>query len=91
LQNLRPSIPARWGLTEPLASISRMIRECWHKDPRARPSMLRIKKNLQNLNPENSPEIMQKFAKIHKMGGGGQHGGSSTVPMMISHVGPYSS
>jgi hypothetical protein len=53
--------------------------------------MLRIKKNLQNLNPENSPEIMQKFAKIHKMGGGGQHGGSSTVPMMISHVGPYSS
>lgn len=45
----RPSIPNRWCGDEVLSSIAKIISECWHPNPAARLTSLRVKKSLAKL------------------------------------------
>ena len=51
LDKKRPRIPAKWssGQNNFFAGLSSIMRECWHEKPDVRHSMLRIKKNLSEL------------------------------------------
>lgn len=42
----RPELPLESGRLEPLATLGRIMAECWYTDPRARLAALRIKKSL---------------------------------------------
>ena len=49
-QKLRPTIPKRW-VNHPL---NLLIKECWSHEPKARPTMLNMKKRLKKLEFDNS-------------------------------------
>ena len=51
LDKKRPKIPVKWssGQNNFFAGLSNIMRECWHEKPDVRHSMLRIKKNLSEL------------------------------------------
>uniref|UniRef100_T1JMB2 receptor protein serine/threonine kinase n=1 Tax=Strigamia maritima TaxID=126957 RepID=T1JMB2_STRMM len=42
----RPAIPNRWSSHQTLTSIVKLMKECWHQNPSARLTSLRIKKTL---------------------------------------------
>lgn len=42
----RPAVAREWTEREPLATLSALLPECWHRDPRARLTALRVKKSL---------------------------------------------
>jgi bone morphogenetic protein receptor type-1B len=48
-KNLRPSIPTRWDIDEPLCYISKLMKECWMQNPKSRVNMMFVKKNLQQI------------------------------------------
>ncbi|XP_037909941.1 activin receptor type-1 isoform X1 [Hermetia illucens] len=50
----RPSIPNRWTSDPLLAGMSKLMRECWHKNPNVRLPALRIKKTLDKLSLSNN-------------------------------------
>ncbi|KAL3854908.1 hypothetical protein ACJMK2_014143 [Sinanodonta woodiana] len=45
----RPTLPNRWVSDPILNQLSRVIRECWNQNPKARLPMLRVKKTLSTL------------------------------------------
>merc|ERR1719270_2623056 len=45
-KKMRPSIPNRWQSSEPLRSLSMLMKDCWYENPDARLTTLRIKKTL---------------------------------------------
>ncbi|XP_060530450.1 activin receptor type-1 [Cylas formicarius] len=45
----RPSLPNRWTSDPVLSEMSKLMRECWHQNPGARLSALRIKKTVLKL------------------------------------------
>ncbi|XP_055374629.1 activin receptor type-1 isoform X2 [Condylostylus longicornis] len=47
--NYRPCIPNRWSSDMLLATLSKLMRECWHQNPNVRLPALRIKKTLLKL------------------------------------------
>lgn len=52
VKNIRPSIPSRWQNDDYLAIMSKVMQECWSRNPSARLSALRVKKSLNKLNSE---------------------------------------
>ena len=45
----RPDVPARWLSTELLRGLTKLMSECWHRDPGVRLTALRVKKSLTKL------------------------------------------
>jgi len=45
----RPDVPARWHSTELLRGLTKLMSECWHRDPSVRLTALRVKKSLTKL------------------------------------------
>ncbi|XP_043939750.1 activin receptor type-1-like [Protopterus annectens] len=58
----RPHIPNRWTSDATLATLVRIMRECWFQNPSARLTALRVKKTLSKLNYSEA-EIKQDFYK----------------------------
>lgn len=48
-RGFRPPIPARWQTDDTLATISKIMQECWHANPSVRLTALRVKKTLGRL------------------------------------------
>jgi len=42
----RPELPLETSVVEPIASLARIMSECWYAEPKARLPALRIKKSL---------------------------------------------
>ena len=42
-------VPARWHSTALLRGLTKLMAECWHRDPGARLTALRVKKSLTKL------------------------------------------
>ena len=42
-------MPARWHSTELLRGLTKLMAECWHRDPGVRLTALRVKKSLTKL------------------------------------------
>ncbi|XP_052234711.1 activin receptor type-1-like isoform X2 [Dreissena polymorpha] len=49
VEHQRPILPNRWASDSILAPLSRVIRECWNQKPKARLTVLRLKKTLRKL------------------------------------------
>ncbi|XP_038060789.1 bone morphogenetic protein receptor type-1B-like [Patiria miniata] len=49
----RPDIPNRWSGDDSLLSIARVMTQCWHPNPAARLTMLRVKKTLAKMQEED--------------------------------------
>uniref|UniRef100_T1IKD1 Serine/threonine-protein kinase receptor n=1 Tax=Strigamia maritima TaxID=126957 RepID=T1IKD1_STRMM len=49
IKKIRPSIPNRWYCNEQLLTMSKLMQECWHENPEARLTALRVKKTLRKL------------------------------------------
>ncbi|XP_033644308.1 bone morphogenetic protein receptor type-1B-like, partial [Asterias rubens] len=49
----RPDIPNRWSGDDSLLSIARVMTQCWHPNPAARLTMLRVKKTLVKMQDED--------------------------------------
>lgn len=45
----RPDVPARWHTTALLRGLTKLMAECWHRDPGVRLTALRVKKSLTKL------------------------------------------
>ncbi|XP_071829493.1 bone morphogenetic protein receptor type-1B-like [Apostichopus japonicus] len=56
LERKRPSIPNRWCGDEVLSAVAKIISECWHPNPAARLTSLRVKKSLAKLQ-ENAHKV----------------------------------
>ncbi|XP_067125600.1 activin receptor type-1 isoform X2 [Centruroides vittatus] len=50
----RPTIPNRWAFDPTLNAMSRLMKECWHPNPSARLTALRIKKTLIKISSADS-------------------------------------
>lgn len=53
VMGFRPPIPARWQEDDVLATISKIMQECWHPNPNVRLTALRVKKTLGRLDADN--------------------------------------
>ncbi|XP_067265515.1 activin receptor type-1C isoform X3 [Chanodichthys erythropterus] len=51
-QKLRPNIPNQWQSCEALRVMGKIMRECWHANPAARLTALRVKKTLSQIVPQ---------------------------------------
>uniref|UniRef100_A0A1B0ABM6 receptor protein serine/threonine kinase n=1 Tax=Glossina pallidipes TaxID=7398 RepID=A0A1B0ABM6_GLOPL len=49
IDNYRPSIPNRWSSDPLLEDMSKLMKECWRRNPVARVSVLRVRKTIQKL------------------------------------------
>ncbi|XP_055920083.1 bone morphogenetic protein receptor type-1B isoform X2 [Eupeodes corollae] len=49
VKGFRPPIPARWQDDDVLATLSKIMQECWHPNPSVRLTALRVKKTLSRL------------------------------------------
>lgn len=52
VKGIRPIIPPRWQQEQILATLSKIMQECWHHNPAVRLTSLRVKKSLSKLDPE---------------------------------------
>ncbi|TNN84517.1 TGF-beta receptor type-1 [Liparis tanakae] len=48
-QKLRPNVPNQWQSCETLRVMGKLMRECWHANPAARLTALRVKKTVSQL------------------------------------------
>jgi len=63
LKEIRPDIPARWNSTETLRTLYKVQTECWHQNPAARLTALRVKKSLSKL----ETDILNPVSKLRAM------------------------
>jgi len=54
IQQLRPGIPNRWHNSETLHTLCKLMTECWHGNPSARLTALRVKKTMCRLDADLS-------------------------------------
>lgn len=52
IKGIRPAIPTRWQGDDVLATVSKIMQECWHPNPTVRLTALRVKKTLGRLEPD---------------------------------------
>jgi bone morphogenetic protein receptor type-1B len=52
VKGIRPIVPSRWQQEQILATLSKIMQECWHPNPAVRLTSLRVKKSLSKLDPE---------------------------------------
>lgn len=57
-KGLRPEIPLRWHSNEVLKTMSKVTQECWHANPAARLTALRVKKTLSKLHVPDGTKIV---------------------------------
>ncbi|MPC19511.1 Bone morphogenetic protein receptor type-1B [Portunus trituberculatus] len=57
-RDLRPDIPLRWHCNEVLKTMSKVTQECWHANPAARLTALRVKKTLHRLHVPDGTKIV---------------------------------
>ncbi|KAK7074138.1 hypothetical protein SK128_019423 [Halocaridina rubra] len=55
---VRPDIPLRWHCNEIMKTMGKIIQECWHPNPAARLTALRVKKTLFKLPVTETPKIV---------------------------------
>ncbi|XP_045601597.1 bone morphogenetic protein receptor type-1B isoform X2 [Procambarus clarkii] len=58
VKGIRPEIPLRWHCNEVLKTMSKVIQECWHGNPAARLTALRVKKTLYKLHVTDGTKIV---------------------------------
>ncbi|KAK8732235.1 hypothetical protein OTU49_006983, partial [Cherax quadricarinatus] len=58
VKGIRPDIPLRWHCNEVLKTMSKVIQECWHANPAARLTALRVKKTLYKLQVTDGTKIV---------------------------------
>ncbi|RZF49102.1 hypothetical protein LSTR_LSTR008388 [Laodelphax striatellus] len=58
IRKLRPVIPPRWNENEVLRTLSNLMQECWHQNPAARLTSLRVKKSLCKLKGDTGIKII---------------------------------
>ncbi|XP_014204565.1 bone morphogenetic protein receptor type-1B isoform X2 [Copidosoma floridanum] len=58
VKRLRPTIPTRWETDPILASMSKLMSECWHTNPAVRLTALRVKKTMSKLHIDNAIKIV---------------------------------
>eukprot|EP00088_Acartia_fossae_P031264 TRINITY_DN3217_c0_g1_i3.p1 TRINITY_DN3217_c0_g1~~TRINITY_DN3217_c0_g1_i3.p1 ORF type:complete len:599 (+),score=81.16 TRINITY_DN3217_c0_g1_i3:105-1799(+) len=56
VQQLRPEIPNRWQNSETLRTLCKVMTECWHSNPAARLTALRVKKTISRLDADLSED-----------------------------------
>ncbi|CAD7079997.1 unnamed protein product [Hermetia illucens] len=49
VKEIRPPVPSRWQDDEVLATLAKIMQECWHPNPTVRLTSLRVKKTLKKL------------------------------------------
>lgn len=64
VSQLRPTIPNRWASDHTMSQLSRLMRECWNKNPKARLTSLRLKKSLKKLLEEAEDDRLEKRDKM---------------------------
>ncbi|XP_073826849.1 serine/threonine receptor kinase thickveins isoform X2 [Musca autumnalis] len=52
VKGIRPPIPSRWQEDDVLATVAKIMQECWHQNPTVRLTALRVKKTLGRLEPD---------------------------------------
>ncbi|XP_064118913.1 bone morphogenetic protein receptor type-1B-like [Macrobrachium nipponense] len=57
-KGIRPEIPLRWNYNEILKAMGKVVQECWHANPAARLTALRVKKTLYKLPVPESTKIV---------------------------------
>ncbi|XP_071540457.1 bone morphogenetic protein receptor type-1B [Panulirus ornatus] len=58
VRGVRPDIPLRWHYNEVLKTMSKVIQECWHANPAARLTALRVKKTLYKFHVSDGTKIV---------------------------------
>lgn len=53
VKKVRPDIQPHWLAEEPLKTLAQVMQECWHQNPAARLTALRVKKSLTRINDES--------------------------------------
>ncbi|KAG0729925.1 Bone morphogenetic protein receptor type-1B [Chionoecetes opilio] len=57
-RGVRPELPLRWHCNEVLKTMSKVTQECWHANPAARLTALRVKKTLIKLHVPDGTKIV---------------------------------
>jgi bone morphogenetic protein receptor type-1B len=60
VKEVRPEIPGRWNSNLTLRTLYKVMIECWHQNPNARLTALRVKKSLCKLDMEISTPLLHK-------------------------------
>lgn len=58
VKKIRPQIPLRWETDEVLASLTKIMQECWHQHSEVRLTALRVKKTLSKLETDTTIKIV---------------------------------
>jgi len=61
IKKVRPDIQPHWLTEEPLKTLSQVMQECWHTNPAARLTALRVKKSLTRINDESDMYMYEKY------------------------------
>ncbi|ALC39324.1 tkv [Drosophila busckii] len=61
IKGFRPPLPARWQEDDVLATVAKIMQECWHHNPTVRLTALRVKKTLGRLDMDALNDMPMKI------------------------------